>query len=250
MNLLRCLVAGLLLAGAAAVQAQLGDVETVAPDQLEALLSGQKGRLVVSLSSRDAQCGPCVRHNAKFRIAAQGKRDFGRYVQVLWAPWTAIPPPVRTMLSAHGINGVPATLVFKDGGLEGKQPGEMPQPASAPPAPETGSVAQLLPQDAAGALSHSRGTVVVMLSSFETSCAFCLRANPGFEDLARTAPGVRFLRVMYRPWTWAAEDDFGKLVQAKGLPVYLAYRDGKLARRHDGLASVDELRTSLLAGSD
>lgn len=250
MNLSRRLPTGLLLAAVTLASARAADVDAIAPDQAVDLVARQKGLLVMSLSSTDPGCGPCVGHNARFLVAAQGKRDFARYVQVTWQPWAQIPPAIQPLMHQYGITGVPAMLVFRDGQLENKHVGQIERPVPAPPAPESGQVPQVLARDAAATLAASRGTVVVMLSSFETTCAFCLRANPGFEELARTTPGVRFLRVMYRPWTWAASEDFGKSVEAAGLPVYLTYRDGKQVRRHMGIADVGELRGLLVDGLD
>ena len=250
MNTPNRLLAGVLLAASLAARAEPPAVETIPADRIVALAASEPGRLVVSLSSTDARCRPCVGQNARFAVAAQGKRDFARFVQVLWQPWFTIPDPIQSLLRQYNATGVPVTLVFEDGKMVHKTVGELPAPDPVPPAPETGHVPQILPRDAAGTLAASTGTVVVMLSSFETNCPFCLRANPLFEDLARTTPGVRFVRVMYRPWTWSMSESFGKSLDVKGLPVYLTYRDGKPVRRRDGIASVDELRKMLVDGLD
>jgi hypothetical protein len=246
-GVLRAALAATLLVVAGAACAQRGEVETVPPGDVEALAAGTKGVLFVSLSSADARCGYCVRQNAKFKAMAHDRPDVGRDVQMLWTPWTAIPPPVEAFLKAHGKQpAVPALAVFVDGRFDSITMGEL--PAARPPdaAPETGRVPQLAPREVADALAQSHGLVVVMLSSFETTCAFCLRANPGFETLAQSHPDVRFLRVMYRPWTAVGSDAFGKSLGYNGLPLYLAYQDGQLVRRVNGFEAPDVLAARLL----
>ena len=246
-RILQHAIAAALLTCTGLAIAQPGEVETVSPDAFEALATGQKGVLVVSLSSIDPRCGYCVRHNAKFKAMAHDRPDVGRFVQVLWQPWTEIPPPVAAFLKAHGkMPAVPAEAIFQDGKLDRITMGEMAAPAPATPAPETGHVPQIAPQRAADTLAQSRGLTVVMLSSFETGCAFCMRANPAFETLAEAHPDVHFARVMYRPWTAAFLEPFGKTLGVQGLPVYLAYQDGRLVRRVDGHWDLDVLSAKLI----
>jgi hypothetical protein len=61
---------------------------------------------------------------------------------------------------------------------------------------------------------------------------------------------VKFLRVMYRPWTSVGADPFGKSIGVGGLPVYLTFRNGEAIRRHNGIAGVSELRMKLIEGID
>ena len=64
-------------------------VETVAPEGLEALLRSQAGLLVVSLTSTDPKCQPCMGANARFQMLALGK--------------------------AVGVGGLPVFLTYQDG---------------------------------------------------------------------------------------------------------------------------------------
>jgi thiol-disulfide isomerase/thioredoxin len=247
-SLHKALAVGLLvLAGSA--WAQRGEVETIAPGDIDAFAAGTKGVLLLSLSSTDARCGYCVRHNARFKAVAHDRPDVGRHAQMLWEPWTAIPPPVAAFLQAHGKQpAVPAVIVFQDGRFDSIAMGELPNAAPVTPAPETGRVPQVAPSDIADTLAQSRGHVVVMLSSFETTCAFCRRANPGFETLAQSHPEVRFLRVMYRPWIASSTEPFGRSLEVKGLPVYLSYEDGRPVARVDGLETPEILDARLIGG--
>ena len=247
LRLLRAALAVAVVVHAGFAGANPGDVEAVPPGDIEAFAAGQKGALLLSLTSSDPRCGYCVRHNARFRTAAHDSPDVGRYAEMAWTPWTALPPPVAAFLKAHGkMPAVPALVTFVDGKFDSLRMGELPAPVAPPAAPESGRVPQVAPRDIADTLAQSHGRVVVMLSSFETTCAFCLRANPGFETLAQAHPDVRFLRVMYRPWTAVAYDAFGKSLEYNGLPLYLAYQDGRLVQRVNGLEAPDVLAARLI----
>jgi hypothetical protein len=244
---LRAALAATLLAHGALACARPGEVETVAPTDLDAFAAGQKGALLISLSSNDPRCGYCVRHNARFKAMAHDTQEDARFVQMTWEPWMTIPAPVAAFLKAHGQEqAVPALAAFQDGKFVHLTMGELPAPAPRPAAPETGHVPQVAPHDIADTLAQSHGLVVVMLSSFETTCAFCLRANPGFETLSQSHPDVRFLRVMYRPWTAVGTDAFGKTLGYNGLPLYLAYQDGRLVRRVNGFYAPEVLAAQLI----
>ncbi|MFL6682221.1 MAG: thioredoxin family protein [Burkholderiaceae bacterium] len=247
LRILRTALAAALVANAGLACAQPGEVETVPVGDIDAFAAGQKGALLLSLTSNDPGCGYCVRHNARFRTAAHDSPDVGRYAEMAWAPWTALPPPVAAFLKAHGkMPAVPALVTFVDGRFDSIRMGELPAPTAPPAAPASGRVPQVSPRDIADTLAQSHGRVVVMLSSFETTCAFCLRANPGFETLALAHPDVRFLRVMYRPWTAVAYDTFGKSLDYNGLPLYLAYQDGRLVQRVNGFEAPDVLAARLI----
>lgn len=98
-------------------------------------------------------------------------------------------------------------------------------------------------------LAKTPGLVVVQLTSFETTCSFCIRGNPTYEALAKdSTTAAQFIRVIYRPWTGVGQDPFAKALGVGGLPVFLTYQDGKLLRRHDGIATQAELQKELLEG--
>lgn len=60
-------------------------VETVPAEGLESLIRSQNGLLVLSLSSTDPKCQPCMGANAKFQVLALGSNTI-RFVQVAWQP--------------------------------------------------------------------------------------------------------------------------------------------------------------------
>ncbi|RQP26119.1 thioredoxin domain-containing protein [Piscinibacter terrae] len=228
-------------------------IESVEPGAIEALVQSHKtGMLVVSITSLDSNCRPCIRANTEFQRVAKEMGGKARFVQVAWQPWSRFPTEIQPFLKQYGIPGVPARLVFQDGKFEGKMIGEPPPPPKPSPLNVTGSIEQVDPTKAEQAVAKSSGVVVVMLSSFETQCVFCMKANPLFESLAqRTASGdakVKYLRVMYRPWTSVTQDHFGEKLQVNGLPVFLTYKDGQPVRRRNGIAEVGELEKLLLDG--
>jgi hypothetical protein len=229
----------------------LAAVESISAEEVDAAVASQKGILVLSLSSVDPRCQPCLGANEKFRMLALGSNT-ARYVQVVWQPWMQLPAPVRTLLARHGLPAsIPVRLAFRNGKLVDKLVGEPPMPPQPRTYPQIGRVEVVEPLNASRRLQASRGLVVVMLSSFEPDCAFCMRANLVFEDLAAlpaAKESARFLRVMYRPWTSAGSDPLGEQIGISGLPVFIVYKDGTPVHRHDGIATVDELRKELLAG--
>lgn len=229
-------------------------VQDVPPENLESLIGSQAGILVVSLTSTDPKCQPCMGANAKFEVLALGSNTV-RFIQVGWQPWARFPAPVRELLSRYQLPfSIPLRLAFQDGKLIDKVVGEPAMPPQPRTFPQTGRVEVVEPLDALQRLQATRGIAVVMLSSFEPDCAFCMRANPVFEELAgsgrATGAAATFLRVMYRPWTAAGTDPFGKLVGVRGLPVFLTFKDGQAVRRNDGFAAGSELRKALLDGVD
>ena len=238
--------------GPTGAEARGSDVETVAPQDINALVKAHRGLLIVSISSLDSNCRPCMGANAKFRDLARGQGDLAKYVEVAWRPWRQFPPEIRTFLSKYDITlAVPVRLAFQDGELVDKFVGEPPDPPKPSPQSITGTVDQVSPNEAAAFISRSRGLLVVMFSSFETRCAFCMRANPVFETLAKgSAAGdrPRFVRVMYRPWEAIASDAFAQANRFGGLPVFVTYRDGQAVRRRDGIADPAELQRLLLEG--
>ena len=256
MKSFRLCVATLLLACVSIMSASAAPaagIESIEPGAIEALIaSHQKGMLAVSITSLDPNCRPCVHANTDFERTARELAGKARFVQVAWQPWSRFPPELQPFLKQYGITGIPVRLVFEDGKLQGKMVGEPPPPRKPSPLNVSGSVEQIDPKKVDDVVSHSKGIVVLMLSSFETECAFCMRANPLFEALAKR-PGavdakVRFVRTMYRPWTSVMADPFGEKYKVNGLPVFITYKDGEPVRRTNGIAEVAELDRLLLDG--
>lgn len=115
---------------------------------------------------------------------------------------------------------------------------------------QNGVVAEVSPADATDYVARSKGTLVVMLSSLQTSCTYCIRANPVFEQLAKgtSADQPQFIRVMYRPWNSITNDTFAQANKVGGLPIFLTFKDGKPVRNHLGVADVPTLQKNLLEG--
>jgi hypothetical protein len=213
--------------------------------------SSRRGTLMLLISSTDPHCGPCVQVNADFTNRARADETGARYVQLSWQPWQRFPPEATHLLGQHGIrNAVPVQFMFKDGQLVDKQVG-MPRRADQR---RSGTVEQIDPGWAAKSLPKSRGVVMLMLSSFETDCAFCMRANPVWESFAIAARGAavksRVMRLMYSPWRSIRTDPFARQHEVGGLPVFMTFKDGRLLHRVDGIRDADELRRLLFEGLD
>jgi thiol-disulfide isomerase/thioredoxin len=241
------------MAFVSAVPASAAGVESVEPAAIEALIaSHKKGMLAVSITSLDPNCRPCIHANTDFEQTAGLLAGKARFAQVAWQPWSRFPPELQPFLKQYGITGIPVRLVFEDGKFKDKMVGEPPPPRKPSPLNVSGSVEQIDPKKVDDVISHAKGIVVLMLSSFETDCAFCMRANPLFEALAKRPAAVdakvRFVRTMYRPWTGVMSDPFGEKYKVNGLPVFITYKDGEPVRRTNGIADVAELERLLLDG--
>ena len=225
-------------------------VEDVAPAAIDAYVKGHKGYLDLLVSSPDTKCRPCIAANKRFALWAAGGSAPDKYARVMWSPWSRFPPEMQGFFNRYQINSVPVRLVFRDGQLVDKLTGEPPAVNGPSPVITAGSIRQVKPEDASDFIGRSKGTLVVMLSSFETRCDFCMRANPLFEELARTSQteSVEFVRVMYSPWFATDKDPFAKSLKAPGLPIYLTFQDGQLVRRHNGVGDVSALKKNLLEG--
>lgn len=114
----------------------------------------------------------------------------------------------------------------------------------------TGSIPLIRSRDIAREIQGSKGLLVVQLTSFETSCSFCIRSNPVFEEVAKDPANakVRFLRVAYLPWTQMGSDAFAQTFAYSGLPIYAVYKDGNFIRKHGGHAEQMELQQLLFSG--
>jgi thiol-disulfide isomerase/thioredoxin len=95
-------------------------------------------------------------------------------------------------------------------------------------------------------LNQTRGKVFLFLSSRDSGCPFCIRANPKFTELAGRYPDSgRYLAVYAEPWTAIANDTFFKAQKLQGIPAYLVFEDGKELSRVVGDHSVSDLAAKL-----
>ncbi len=247
------LVACALLAFVATGACAQTPIENVAPGDALARLKAHKGVIVLNITSTDPQCTFCIRANAKYVALAQSAPGDVKFIQTSWAPWANFPPEIRELMKLHGMGGVPARLTYKDGVLVSKLLGEPPN-ETAPPPPSaqkiTGNVPQVPPAKIAAHIAATPGVLVVELTSFETSCVFCMKGNPVFEAWMQTAGGgtTKFARVVYTPWVSVSQDGFARALGVAGLPAYFTYRDGKLLRTKTGAASAAELDKDLIDG--
>lgn len=91
---------------------------------------------------------------------------------------------------------------------------------------------------------------MVKLTSFETSCVFCMKGNPVFEAWVSTAGGgsTKFARVVYTPWVSVGQVGFTKTLGAAGRPANFTYCNGKLPRTKMGATHAADLQKELVDG--
>ena len=95
-------------------------------------------------------------------------------------------------------------------------------------------------------IARSAGRVVVAYTSDDAGCGYCTRGNARFASLAANGPaGVRYLRVLFEPWTSAKDSAEASRVRLTGLPTFVAYDAGKETARYAGDAPLATLRAKL-----
>ena len=103
------------------------------------------------------------------------------------------------------------------------------------------------PGDLPTRLAISKGLVIVLFSSLDLKCTFCLPANPRFDDFAtRHVNSASFMRATWEPWLGFERDAVASTYGIRGLPAFLAFRDGRLIGRVDGNSSIEKLEKALL----
>lgn len=240
---------GFIAYGLSALAVHANTIESIAPNDLEARITGSKGYFVVNITSTDPRCGYCTQANTKFVTLANLTPNV-HFAQVSWAKWTNFPEELRGFLERNQIQGIPVRLAYQDGRLIDKVVGVPQDPAPASPLQVTGTIPVIDSHQVAEKIRGSKGLLVVQLTSFETSCSFCIRSNPVFEDLADAPENikVKFVRVAYRPWGQMADDAFAQTFGYTGLPIFATYKDGRLVRQRGGSAEKSELQKILLTG--
>jgi thiol-disulfide isomerase/thioredoxin len=108
-------------------------------------------------------------------------------------------------------------------------------------------VEEIAPARLTSAANQTRGRVYILLSSKDSNCPFCVRANPVFAELAsQHADEGRFIMTTWEPWPTAFNDAFVKSKGIGGLPAYLVYADGKYIGRVDGNVPKESLEQNLI----
>jgi hypothetical protein len=130
-------------------------------------------------------------------------------------------------------------------------PGRVPSGPSGPASAPVGvALIDVAPQDIGRWIEHSKGLVVLQLSSHEAGCSFCVKANPVFAKFAavEAGKGVQSVRVAFQPWASFGNNDFVRSYAVKGLPTTITFLDGQLMRRQEGLINDPELLSQRLLG--
>lgn len=125
--------------------------------------------------------------------------------------------------------------------------------AMAKPVAETSSISitsgvnALSADDAFSYVKTVKGNTFVQLSSYDKNCPDCLKANPEYEKFATAmANKGTFLQVTIQPVKDATKTEIALTYNITDLPTVLAFRDGKLIGRHNGMGKVKDLEKNLI----
>ncbi len=84
-------------------------------------------------------------------------------------------------------------------------------------------------------LNQSKEKTVVMFSSRDSNCRFCVAANARYAELAKASPqAARFVVTFWEPWADAFKSPPLQGSSIGGLPAYLVLEEGKVINRVDG----------------
>lgn len=111
----------------------------------------------------------------------------------------------------------------------------------------TSGVNALSADDAFSYVKTVKGNTFVQLSSYDKNCPDCLKANPEYEKFATAmANKGTFLQVTIQPVKDATKTEIALTYNITDLPTVLAFRDGKLIGRHNGMGKVKDLEKNLI----
>jgi hypothetical protein len=84
-------------------------------------------------------------------------------------------------------------------------------------------------------MNQSSGKIVLLFSSRDSNCRFCVAANSRYAELAKAAPqAARYVVTFWEPWLDAFKAPPLQGSSIVGLPAYLVLEEGKLINRVDG----------------
>ncbi|GAB3242176.1 thioredoxin family protein [Chitinimonas naiadis] len=99
-------------------------------------------------------------------------------------------------------------------------------------------------------LERSRGPLVLLFSSFDPNCGYCVRGNASYQALAAQYGGqVQFVMAHWEPYGGFGSDPLAQRFEIKGVPTALLMIDGKLTQRVAGEWSWTVLAQKLFAGT-
>jgi virginiamycin B lyase len=88
-------------------------IETISPDQVDAIVAATSGRVVVQYSSDDPNCGYCVLGNRHYAALVATGEPQVKYLRVLYEPWTSVKQSAQ---AAHmHLLGLPTIVAFDKG---------------------------------------------------------------------------------------------------------------------------------------
>jgi thioredoxin-like negative regulator of GroEL len=86
-------------------------IKEIPDSALAQAIAESRGVLLVHVTSRDSNCGPCIQSNPRMDTFARTYAAKATFVRVVQQPWTHFGPAVTQLK----LLAVPAVLVFRDG---------------------------------------------------------------------------------------------------------------------------------------
>jgi virginiamycin B lyase len=109
-----------------------------------------------------------------------------------------------------------------------------------------GSIETVSADTVAALVAASSGRVVVQYSSDDPNCGYCALGNRHYKAfVAMGEPRIKYLRVLYEPWTSAKASAEAALRHVVGLPTIVAFDKGKETARLEGDATPEAMRSKL-----
>ncbi len=101
--------------------------------------------------------------------------------------------------------------------------------------------------DRVGAIAGaSTGRFVVQYTSEDAGCGYCVLGNRHYEVLATMGePHVKYVRVLYEPWTSAKDSGEAARMHLLGLPTIVVFDKGKETSRFEGDAAPETMKARL-----
>ncbi|HEY9104073.1 thioredoxin family protein [Chitinimonas sp.] len=113
-----------------------------------------------------------------------------------------------------------------------------------------GNIRLLRSSQASALLEHTRGPLVLLFSSYDTNCGYCVRGSVGYQALAaQYGRQVQFVMAHWEPWSGFAADPLAQRYEIKGVPTALLFEDGKLIQQVNGEWSAAVLAQKLFTGT-
>jgi hypothetical protein len=212
-----------------------GKVLDVSAENLLRKLEQSKGRIILQTTSRDPNCGFCVRANPTYEALARAKPEAGRYWRVSFQPWDAA--FIDPLMIKFRANGVPGVFVFEDGALVNYVPGDWPLAElqtkvlggrNGPQVPQYGLDIHDVDSAYIEEMIQRRERFVVLFTADDpASCRHCAAGEKAMAKAWEQAKGkwreVVVKRVTFSNLEHAKADPLSRRLKLEGLPAMVCF---------------------------